>query len=324
MQRGFTLFLLFTLLLFARYDAPALKACGAYNNLKHTKNTHHVELIPYDTYTVLDEHKGQKLILIKGEQPAQRWVDEACIASKKSMHVSVADSPVAPLSTNEDDHAAQVSKQNLLALSWHNAFCETHRYKKECKRGIRYLFRSRSGDDSFVLHGLWPQPRSRVYCGVPQKWIVLDKRKQWHLLPEPELTEKTKEELSRLMPGYSSNLHRHEWIKHGTCYGTDAEHYFADALALTEAFNHSPVRALFVKKEGKIIDIAELRLLVDRIYGKGTGRKVAMQCKHGLVTELWLNLGGSGNDLATLLRGGKALRSRCKRGRVDPAGFGSR
>ncbi|MDQ7084316.1 MAG: hypothetical protein Q9M36_05020 [Sulfurovum sp.] len=29
---------------------------------------------------------------------------------------------------------AQISSENLLALSWQNAFCETHRYKKECKR----------------------------------------------------------------------------------------------------------------------------------------------------------------------------------------------
>jgi ribonuclease T2 len=157
---------------------------------------------------------------------------------------------------------------------------------------------------------------------VPKKWILLDKRKQWLKLPEPKLSEKIREKLARLMPGYRSGLHRHEWIKHGTCYGKDAEHYFSDALALTEEINQSPVRAFFLKKRGRIVDLPQVRLLFDRVFGKGAGRKVALQCKNGLITELWLDLGGRGSDLGTLLHQGKAMRSRCKRGRVDSAGFG--
>ena len=46
--------------------------------MKHTTNTHHVILDTSKTYTVLKHHKGQNLILVKGEQPAQRWVDDEC------------------------------------------------------------------------------------------------------------------------------------------------------------------------------------------------------------------------------------------------------
>ena len=40
-----------------------------------------------------------------------------------------------------------------------------------------------------------------------------------------------------------------------------------------------------------------------------------------MVTEMWLNLGGTGTDLKTLLAQGKPAHSRRKGGRVDRAGF---
>jgi len=48
-----------------------------------------------------------------------------------------------------------LAKQNLLAISWQNAFCEMNKYKKECKNMDSKDF----GASNFVLHGLWPQPR---------------------------------------------------------------------------------------------------------------------------------------------------------------------
>ena len=52
------------------------------------------------------------------------------------------------------------------------------------------------------------------------------------------------------MPGTRSALHRHEWLKHGTCYGDTAEEYFADALQLMAELNASPVRALLAARIG--------------------------------------------------------------------------
>jgi ribonuclease T2 len=71
------LILLFTL----RHEAFPTKTCPAFNNMKHSKNTHDVHLDTTKKYTIMKEHKGQKLILIKGEQPAQRWVDAECFSS---------------------------------------------------------------------------------------------------------------------------------------------------------------------------------------------------------------------------------------------------
>lgn len=323
MYRVLTFLFFTTLILFARYDAVALQECAAYNNLKHTHNTHGVHLQKGHSYTVLNDHKGQKLILVKGEQPAQRWVERTCLASKSRLDVAEAVTPVASV-TQPRESEEKLSNDNLLALSWHNAFCETHRYKKECKRNLLDLLGTRQSDDRFVLHGLWPQPRSKVYCDVPRNLILLDKHKQWHKLPPLKLSSETRTKLKELMPGYSSYLHRHEWIKHGTCYGTDPEHYFSDALHLTEQVNDSNIRAFFVKNRGKIVDLTRIRLLFDKAFGRGAGRKVALVCKQGMITELWLHIGGGSDDLATLLREGKAARSRCKRGRIDKAGFGKK
>ncbi len=82
---------------------------------------------------------------------------------------------------------------------------------------------------------LWPQPKNNIYCDVSSTVYYLDKHKQWHSLPDLGLNEGIKKDLQKVMPGFSSNLHKHEWIKHGTCYGTDANTYYEDAMDLVEA-----------------------------------------------------------------------------------------
>ena len=326
--------------MFARFDAKPSHTCEAFNNMKHTKNTHHVFLDISRSYTILKHHKGQNLVLVKGEQPAQRWVDDSCFLrpSKKTNQSNV--SPVKSTVINIKDELNQAalkmsrskhtkkyekpntSKQNLLTLSWHNAFCETHLYKKECKRGLLVGLKKKYSERHFVLHGLWPQPKSKMYCGVSKKHVGMDKHKQWNRLPDIGLSATTKDALKDVMPGFSSNLHKHEWFKHGTCYGTDAEQYYKDAASLVSQVNDSKVGTFFMKNIGKVVTLKQVRHLFDTSFGMGTGKHVEMKCKGGLMTELWLHLGSGHNDLATLLKSGKITRSRCQKGRIDKAGFG--
>jgi ribonuclease T2 len=313
------LFLSFlTLSLFARYDAVAVKSCPAFNNMKHTQNTGHVMRHPQENYTVLRKHKGQMLLLLKGENPAQRWVDEACFSDKRNSKENDA------YTKHTKKYERNVESQDLLlALSWHNAFCETHRGRKECQRRLFPFGKKSNKENRFVLHGLWPQPKQRVYCGVQRRYITADKYKQWHKLPEPELKQETKEALRRVMPGVDSNLHRHEWIKHGTCYGTDAQIYFQDAIALTEEVRSSEVARFFQKYAGKRVSIEKVRHLFDKSFGAGAGRHVELRCNRGMITELWLHLGsGENKELSSLLQNGKRVHSRCQRGIIDSAGYG--
>ncbi len=307
--------------LFARYDAYPNKECSAFNNMKHTKNTNSVLLDKNKKYTVLKKHKGQHLIIVAGEQPSQRWVDSECFSSKKAKEIPKSIKTEDTKEFKDIGTKKEISRNNLLALSWHNAFCQTHQYKKECKRTLIPFGKSRNYDKHLVLHGLWPQPRDNIYCGVSKNNIMTDKHKQWNRLPKLGLSSDVKKKLTNIMPGLGSNLHKHEWYKHGTCYGADANSYYTDAISLVEQINSSKVGIFFNKNTGKRVTLEQVRVTFNRSFGMGAGKRVELRCKDGLITELWLHLGSGSDDLGALLKKGKEVRSRCKRGYLDKAGF---
>ena len=347
MNKLILIFIFFTVSLFARYDAFPTQDCPAFNNMKHTKNTHNVHLDINEKYTILKHHKGQNLILVKGEQPAQRWVDDTCFSKRSEsynpVNVEKVESSVISIedelsksSSNTDltKHTKEykelhtnkyqnknISKQNLLALSWHNAFCETRRYKKECKRSMFSFGRPNYSEKHFVLHGLWPQPKNKIYCDVDREYINLDKHKQWNRLPDLDLSDAVEKRLQKVMPGFSSNLHKHEWIKHGTCYGTDANEYYEEAISMVKQMNDSKVGDFFKKHIGKRVTLQQIRAVFDRNFGLGAGKRVELKCDNGLITELWLHLGSGSDALGSLLKHGKQTRSHCQGGLVDKAGF---
>ena len=75
------------------------------------------------------------------------------------------------------------------------------------------------------------------------------------------------------MPGVLSGLERHEWIKHGTCFGGEANAYFNRAAGLAEQVNASPVRALFASRIGQGVTSAEIRAPPSiRVSAKARGR----------------------------------------------------
>jgi len=293
----------------------ATQECSAFNNMKHSSNTNNIELKVGKKYRILQKNKGQILTLIEGERVAQRWVDEGCFldASKKVEEKKSVVKEKVITSTL----ANSTSKQNLLALSWQNAFCQTHQYKKECKAMSKKDF----GATHFVLHGLWPQPRNNQYCKVSKKEIGKDKNKQWNKLNNLDLNSTVRKNLSMLMPGYSSNLHKHEWIKHGTCYGTDANNYYFNAMALLEQVNESALQKYFKLNIGKQVRLKEIRKVVDKAFGKGSGEHVTMNCNRGLITELWFHIGNAESNLQGLLLKGETPKSRCHKGRIDSVGY---
>jgi len=308
----------------------AKEACELYNDLKHKKNSFKKRLKIGTSYRVIREQSDHYYIYVPNITISNRWVEKSCfedsssqIRSKEMDRDSGIDIGLEPKSqtaiSSTDDQLNLSEKPNslLLALSWQNAFCEQHRRRRECYRNsynIRY-------DNKFVLHGLWPQPKDNIYCNTPIEQKIYDKNHQWNRIKDINIEEKTKIELKKVMPGVSSNLHRHEWVKHGTCYGTTAEKYYRDAISLTKQVNRSKLTNFFSEKQGKIVTLQQIRFKVDESFGKGSGKKVEMRCRGGLVTELWLHLGYGDANLSTLLKSGKSVRSRCSRGKIDRAGF---
>ncbi len=304
-----------TVVSFARFDAVAMQQCEAYNNMHHTKNTHHVLLSVQKDYTVVKKHKGQYLVLIPNENIAQRWVDPNCFLKSKRSHKK----PYITMHTKKYEssifHNKNSKNQSLLVLSWQNAFCQTHQRYAECKN-------EKIGDvGHLTLHGLWPQPRNKQYCHVSKKIISKDKFHQWRRLPNIDIEPKTLELMDHYMPGYISMLHKHEWIRHGTCYGENANQYFHDGLSMTKEVDNSAVGYLLHSHIGKFVTLKQIRVAFDKSFGLGAGERVALGCRGGLITEIRIHIGNHGDELKDLILKGSKARSRCQKGKIDRSGY---
>jgi len=254
-------------------------------------------------------------ILIEDADPQDRWVAIACGHTA----ASCAGGPMEPEQPSGGE--AGSLPDNVLAASWQPAFCEMGRRIAEC----RSQGPSRFDASHFALHGLWPGPRENVYCGVSGWDQAIDEAGDWDRLPPVRLSGRRWAELEEVMPGTRSQLDRHEWIKHGTCYGATPEEYFGDALQLMEELNASPVRELFALRIGDRISLGEIRAAFDEAFGAGAGDAADMACEDGLIIELRIHLRGEITEttgLAGLLAAAPPAPRGCARGEIDRPGFG--
>ncbi len=255
-----------------------------------------------------------------------RWVHVSC-----GVHVVVADTPtntgpgtppvVTPPAGNE-------FTDNLLALSWQPAFCEYRPNKAECiALNDGNLPKAAEG---LSIHGLWPQPRGKDYCGVPQALVQLDTASRWADLPAVEIDAETREALDVVMPGTASFLERHEWIKHGTCFlgSGGADEYFDDTLRITDAINASAVGVFLAGHVGATVETSDIRALFDQEFGAGAGDRVQFACKGDggrvLIQELTVALSGTITEttaIGDLMRNAATQTIGCPRGVLDPAGL---
>lgn len=286
-------------------------ACQAFQSIRKRTNPGSIRLTPGEIYPVTAKNKEDATyyyLNIENADPAARWVSVDC--------GFLVETP--PVATHPD---------YLLAISWQPAFCETHQDKKECftQTGERY------DASNFTLHGLWPQPRENVYCNVSNDLKSLDRAKEWSKLPSLALSVGLLEELNLKMPGVASDLHLHEWYKHGTCYSATPEEYYRESLDLLDQVNNSQVRNLFASNIGEDISSAEIREKFDEAFGNDAGKKVAIKCARDneptnrrMIVELKLNFQGdieSDTPMADLFEGGKIVAAGCSSGEVDPVGF---
>lgn len=214
----------------------------------------------------------------------------------------------------------------LLALSWQPSFCETKPNKQECQTQTSRRFDA----THLVLHGLWPQPKANIYCGVDQRIIQIDQNNRWGNLPPINLSAATRRALAEKMPGFMSNLHLHEWYKHGTCYSHSPEEYFQESMALLDQVNNSSVRGLLERNIGRFLEANVIRSEFDRAFSQGAGARVQVQCerdidqdRNNMVVELQLNLRGviqPTTPIKGLLLAGRNAPLGCSRGEIDPAG----
>jgi ribonuclease T2 len=177
-------------------------------------------------------------------------------------------------------HVAGQFQSYALALEWVPTFCEGKEGMSEC---------STQNPDRFdathlALHGLWPNQNGDArhdygYCGVDSAAQALDRPETWRRLPLPALSPATRAALTTVMPGVSSFLEHHEWTRHGTCSGLDADDYFTRAAALVQEIAKSDFGLyLAAPHPGNIIDKSKAAAAFETSYGAGSGAKLVFVC----------------------------------------------
>jgi ribonuclease T2 len=296
----------------------ATRPCPAPSAIRRDTNAGDVRLTPGTRYHVVGRNRADAshyLIEIDGARPSRRWVSIDCGRLEVAGGSTTANVPPA-------DTTPPIEPQPLiLAISWQPAFCEGHPNRSEC----RALAPGDPAAGRFSLHGLWPQPRSNAYCDVPLAQRAASQDGDWHRLPRLDLSSATRARLTALMPGTRSQLQRHEWTKHGSCYGADAETYIDDSLDLLEQVNASPLMTLFTDNIGRHLRSSEIRTSASRAFGRGAGERIGIVCDDGLITELRISLKGvpgDVDDIGTMLRSAPPKSIGCRGGRIDAVGTG--
>jgi ribonuclease T2 len=286
--------------------------CPATVGIRRAENPGQVRLEPGRSYRVLERNRlpaTHYLVRIAGAKPQDRWVQAQCGAIV-AQSAPVARGAATPGSAGD---------RYVLALSWQPAFCEVHRDKPECRGQTP----DRPDARRLSLHGLWPQPQGREYCGVSPAERARSQSGDWGRLPDPGLAPATRTALEARMPGVRSHLERHEWTKHGTCYGTGPDDYFGQSMALLDQMNGSPVQDLIEANIGKRLTALEVRAAFDRAFGRGAGERVRLECdRAGNIAELRIGLKGRiGKDskLGELIQAAPPSGGGCRGGWVDRA-----
>lgn len=291
----------------------ATETCEALQSIRRGTNPGDVRLNPGQVYPVTAKNKAQEThyyLRIDGANPRARWVSISCGELLGTPPVGDIDNQNPP---------------NVLAISWQPAFCENFQDKDECESQTTERFDA----TNFTLHGLWPRP---IYCDVSSDIEESSSDSdRWSELPPIPLSDELFEELKIKMPGVASNLHLHEWYKHGTCYSETPEEYYRESLNLLDQVNSSPVQDLFASNISQTITATEIRNTFDAAFGGDSGDKVAIECRRDrtpsprrIIVELKLNLKGdiaTDTSLTELFQEGRVVDADCSRGEVDPVGF---
>ncbi|KRA99020.1 hypothetical protein ASD83_00285 [Devosia sp. Root685] len=299
----------------------ATKACPALQSISRQTNPGDITIRPGTAYDLIagnKDHPTHLWIVVPGAEPDRRWVTVDCGTRSTDAEGRVDEpTPPAPAPTYR-------GTQYILAVNWQPAFCELSPRKTECRNQRATSFEA----TNFTLHGLWPQPHSNEYCNVPAGDRYASEDGRWRDLPILDLPLSIRRDLDEVMPGSQSNLDRHEWTKHGTCYGTGPGQYYADALDLMLALNTSEVAELFASNIGKRITLTQIRDAFDNAFGPGAGERVRMTCEQDgnrtLITELTIGLTGNidGPDsLPRLIAAASPTDGGCRSGQVDAVGL---
>ena len=306
-------------------EFKATSSCKAFKSIKKGTNPGNINTVSGQTYLAKEKNKPDATyyrLEFEDANPSLRWVSTYCGTLLEAPEKEELDND-----DNDQENPDIESTDNLLAISWQPAFCETRPNKIECQTQNKDRFDA----ENFTLHGLWPQPRDNVYCGVSNNNIQIDKSGEWSKLPSIDLSDKLFVELAIKMPGVASDLHLHEWYKHGTCYSQTPEEYYRESLILLDQVNNSLVQDLFANNIGQQITDDQIGAQLVEAFGDEVDNKVQIRCKKDnfprnrtMIVELWLNFEGtieSDTKIRDLFKTASRASSRCSIAEVDEVGL---
>lgn len=261
----------------------ANQACPALQSIKKATNPGNVTLTAGTSYKLLGGNTAEPTyywIVVPDASPDFRWVPVGC---------GTADATAVPADASS---SKSTGPQYILALSWEPAFCAGQASKPECKAETPNSYEA----THISLHGLWPEPRSKAYCGADPKDVASDKAHDWAALPAVDISSATTTALDQTMPGTQSMLERHEWLVHGTCSGVAPDAYFGRAAGFAQAVATSPINALLAGHIGQEVATSDIRAAFDTAFGKGAGDRVRVSCERegdkSLISEITVGLTG--------------------------------
>ncbi|KUI39283.1 ribonuclease T(2) [Mycobacterium sp. GA-2829] len=236
----------------------------------------------------------------------------AIVVAAVTYSITALDKTPNPSALVSDDAAS-----SWLVLTWAPSFCTAEPENAACESDEV----TRAGQ-TLVLHGLWPQPRDRQYCGVPQQF-----RDRESALPPVQVSDDLRAQLGSTTVDTASLMH-HEWYTHGTCAGVAPDTYFGDAATLTgEA--RTVLDPVLREAAGGRVTLSALRNRVDEAFGTGAGERVAFGCRTApgegsVIVEVRLSLppvvalrdGGELAPLGTLLGDAPPMPVQCRHGSV--------
>lgn len=157
------------------------------------------------------------------------------------------------------------STSSLLVVTWAPSLCLVEPANSGCRSGhVKQL------GQTFMLHGLWPQPSTEQYCAVPKG--VSDRDRSPVALPD-DLHARLQSMLSD--PGLMTT---HEWYAHGTCSGVPAPEYFAVAADLAQEVVQV-LNPVFAGSSGGEVSARSVRQTFSSRFGGDAGTRVGLSCK---------------------------------------------
>ena len=209
--------------------------------------------------------------------------------------------------------SAANSTSSLLVVTWGPSLCKVEPSNTGCRSG-----HVGSLGQTFVLHGLWPQPSSEQYCEVPKRTPDHD-RQPVSLPPDLQASLTT-------MMSDSALMTTHEWYAHGTCSGVAPPEYFGIAADLAEQAG-KVLDPVFQKAAGQLVSARSVRGTIDAQLGAGAGKRVGLSCRDAsgagsIVYEVRFSLPPVAQlrqdepSLADALAGGPTVAPGCGQARV--------